>query len=286
MTPTQKLQQIKNWIFSWSSQHSFKRMADDKGNQFEVDGELSLGKELYAITEEGMIEPAKDGEYQIEGKVLKVMKGLVTDLITGNRVITETKINPEETKKETMAENVKMVSDALVDGTEISIGGDKVAVGADVRIVKDGEMLLPPAGELELKSGSVVIVDENGKITEVKPLEPKNIATEAEIEIEGEDDSEEMASAKDVIPDTGVVNIETVHGMMKQMMEAINELKTKVGAVTDKQEKMKEEFSEFKKAPAAEPLKRNSKPTEYQFGSGESPRVQMLEALRGHIKNK
>ena len=105
MTPTQKLQQIKNWIFSWSSQHSFTRMTDDKGNQFEVDGELSLGKELYAITDEGMIEPAKDGEYQIEGKVLNVMKGLIAGVVIGNRVITEKQIN-EETKKETMAENV------------------------------------------------------------------------------------------------------------------------------------------------------------------------------------
>jgi hypothetical protein len=285
MTPTQKLQQIKNWIFSWSSQHSFKRMTDDKGNQFEVDGDLSLGKELYSITEEGMIEPAKDGEYSIQGKVLKVISGLITDVIAGNRVVTEKQIN-EETKKETMAENVKMVKDSLVDGTEISISGDAVAIGAELRIIKDGEELLPPAGEHQLKSGSVVVVDESGKIIEVKPVEQKNA-----IEVDEEDDASEgeegdMASVKDVIKDTGVVNIETIHGMMKQMMEEMSDLKKKVMSVTDKQETMKEEFSKFKKEPAAEPLKRNSKPVEYQFGSGDNPRVQMLEALRGHIKNK
>ena len=281
MTPTQKLQQIKNWIFSWSSQHSFTRMTDDKGNQFEVDGELSLGKELYSITDEGMIEPAKDGEYSIQGKVLKVTKGVIANVI-GNRVVTEKQIN-EETKKETMAENVKMVSDALVDGTEISISGDAVAVGAELRIIKDGEELLPAAGELQLKSGSVVVVDESGKIIEVKPVEEKN-AIEEDDETEGSEG--DMAKEKDVIPDTGVVNIETIHGMMKQMMEEISDLKKKVMSVTDKQETMKEEFSKFKKEPAAEPLKRNSKPVEYQFGSGDNPRVQMLEALRGHIKNK
>lgn len=284
MTPTQKLQQIKNWIFSWSSQHSFTRMTDDKGNQFEVDGDLSLGKELYSITDEGMIEPAKDGEYSIQGKVLKITKGVIADVI-GNRVVTEKQIN-EETKKETMAENVKMVSDALVDGTEISISGDAVAIGAVLRIIKDGEELLPAAGEMELKSGSVVVVDESGKIIEVKPVEEKNA-----IEVDEEDDASEgeegdMASVKDVIPDTGVVNIETIHGMMKQMMEEMAEIKKKVMTVTDKQETMKEEFNKFKKEPAAEPLKRNSKPVEYQFGSGDSPRVQMLEALRGHLKNK
>ena len=273
MTPTQKLQQIKNWIFSWSSQHSFTRMTDDKGNQFEVDGDLSLGKELYAITDEGMIEPAKDGEYSIQGKVLKITKGVIADVI-GNRVVTEKQIN-EETKKETMAENVKMVSDALVDGTEISISGDAVAIGAVLRIIKDGEELLPAAGEMELKSGSVVVVDESGKIIEVKPMEDKN----AEIEVdETEGEEGDMAKEKDVIPDTGVVNIETIHSMMKECMEDIKELKKKVMSVNDKQETMKEEFSKFKKEPAAEPLKRNSKPVEYQFGSGDSPRVQMLEA--------
>ena len=219
MTPTQKLQQIKNWIFSWSSQHSFTRMTDDKGNQFEVDGDLSLGKELYAITDEGMIEPAKDGEYSIQGKVLKITKGVIADVI-GNRVVTEKQIN-EETKKETMAENVKMVSDALVDGTEISISGDAVAIGAVLRIIKDGEELLPAAGEMELKSGSVVVVDESGKIIEVKPMEDKN-AVEIEVdETEGEEG--DMAKEKDVIPDTGVVNIETIHSMMKECMEDIKE---------------------------------------------------------------
>jgi hypothetical protein len=257
-------------------------MTDDKGNQFEVDGDLSLGKELYSITDEGMIEPAKDGEYSIQGKVLKITKGVIADVI-GNRVVTEKQIN-EETKKETMAENVKMVSDALVDGTEISISGDAVAIGAVLRIIKDGEELLPAAGEMELKSGSVVVVDESGKIIEVKPMEDKDAAEIEVDETEGEEG--DMAKEKDVIPDTGVVNIETIHGMMKEMMEAISDLKNKVGAVTDKQETMKEEFSKFKKEPAAEPLKRNSKPVEYQFGSGDSPRVQMLEALRGHLKNK
>ena len=284
MTPTQKLQQIKNWIFSWSSQHSFKRMTDDKGNQFEVDGELSLGKELYSITDEGMIEPAKDGEYSIQGKVLKITKGVIADVI-GNRVVTEKQIN-EETKKETMAENVKMVSDALVDGTEISISGDAVAIGAELRIIKDGEELLPPAGEHTLRSGSVVVVDESGKIIEVKPVEQKNAIEEDEEDDASEGEEGDMASVKDVIPDTGVVNIETIHSMMKECMEDIKELKNKMGKMTDKQETMKEEFSKFKKEPAAEPLKRNSKPVEYQFGSGDSPRVQMLEALRGHLKNK
>lgn len=281
MTPTQKLQQIKNWIFSWNSQHSFKRVTDISGNQFEVDGELEEGKEFYAVQEDGMIKPASDGEYHIDGRVLNIVEGLIAAVISGNRDLTEKQINPEA-KKETMAENVKMVSDALLDGTEIKINGDKVAAGADIRIVKDGQELLPPAGELELKSGSVVIVDETGKITEVKSdVEPAD-TDEAQSET---DEETEMSVPTVETEKGGVVNIETIHGMMKECLEAIKDMKEKIGSVTDKQEKMKEEFAAFKKEPAADPLKRNSKPTEtkYQFGSGENPRVQMLEALRGHF---
>jgi hypothetical protein len=45
---------------------------------------------------------------------------------------------------------------------------------------------------------------------------------------------------------------------------------------------MGEEFSAFKKEPAAEPIKRNSA-SNYQFGTGENPRVQMIEKMRGNI---
>lgn len=279
MTPTQKLQQIKNWIFSWNSQHAFKRYTSEDGKQFEVDGELKTGKEFYSVQEDGMIKPAENGEYHIDGRVLNVIEGLIAAVISGNRQLEEKQINPEA-KKETMAQNVKMVSDALLDGTEIKISGDKVASGADIRIIKDGQELMPPAGELELKSGSVVIVDENGKITEVKSdVEPAGTD-------ETKSEADEATEMSVPVVDTqkgGVVNIETIHGMMKQMMEAVNELKDKVSAVTDKQQKMKEEFSEFKKAPKADPLKRNAQPETYKFGSGEDPRVMMLEALKGHF---
>ena len=101
MTPTQKLQQIKNWIFSWNSQHSFQRHTDANGKQFEVDGELEKGKEFYSVQEDGMIKPAEDGEYHIDGRVLNVIEGLIAAVISGNRQLEEKQINPQaETKKE------------------------------------------------------------------------------------------------------------------------------------------------------------------------------------------
>ncbi len=272
MTPTQKLQQIKNWLFGFEQNHAFARYKGEDDTEYEVDGEISMGKELYSVNADGTTKLAEDGDYTISGKVLNVVRGIIQEVISGNRTIEPEKIN-EENKKESMSENVKMVSDALVDGTEVSISGDEIVAGADLRIVKDGEMLLPPAGEHRLKSGVVVVVDDAGKITEVKAAEEE---PSVEIEVEAAKDK----SMEDV-KDTGVKGVEEV---LKQVMEAVAEMKEAMGEMKKKQEKMKEDFASFKKEPAAEPLKRNSVSNSYQFGSGENPRVQMIEALKGQLK--
>jgi hypothetical protein len=199
------------------------------------------------------------------------MGGIIGSILKKDEILKDNSVPErikEEIKQEKMAEEkVKMVSDALVDGTEVKISGDQVVAGADIRIMKDGEELLPPSGEHTLKSGVKVTVDESGKITSVEPVED-----EPSVEIEVE--SKEQKPAEDV-KDSGVKNVED---MMKQIMEAVAELKQKMGDYEKKQSEMKEQFNAFKKEPAGEPVKRQS--TQYQFGSGENPRVQMIEKIR------
>jgi hypothetical protein len=47
MTPTQKLQQIKNWLFSFEKNHKFARYKGEDNSEYEIDGEITVGKELY-----------------------------------------------------------------------------------------------------------------------------------------------------------------------------------------------------------------------------------------------
>ena len=272
MTPTQKLQQIKNWLFGFEQNHAFARYKGEDDTEYEVDGEISMGKELYSVNADGTTKLAEDGDYTISGKVLNVVKGIIQDVISSNRTIEPETIN-KENKQESMSEKVKMVSDSLLDGTEISISGDEIIAGADLRIVKDGEELLPPAGEHKLKSGVVVVVDDAGKITEVKAAEEE---PKIEVEVEAADEK-----PMEDVKDTGVKSVEEV---LKQVMEAVEEMKKTMGDMKEKQTKMKEDFAAFKKEPAAEPLKRNSVSNNYQFGSGSNPRVQMIEALKGQLK--
>jgi len=267
MTPTQKLQQIKNWLFSFEKNHKFARYKGEDNSEYEIDGEIAVGKEVYKIMEDGKTEMMKEGKFAIAGKVLEVVDGVIKDVISGNRVIDE-EIN-NKTKNEEMSENQKFVTDALLDDTQVSISGDEIKVGADLKIVKDGQELLPPAGEHELKSGVIVVVDDAGKITEVKPVEPK-----VEVEIE----AAEMKPLEEV-KDKGVKDVEE---MMKQVMEAVTEMKQKMADMEKKQVKMGEEFSAFKKEPAAEPLKRNSVSNE-KFGSSVNSRVHLIEQLKGNI---
>lgn len=273
MTATQKLQQIKNWLFSFEKNHKFTKYKCADQSEYEIDGDIAVGKEVYKVMEDGTTQMMQEGKFQIDGKVLDVKDGVIKDIISGNRIVGD-KIN-NEIKKEEMSENQKFISDALLDDTQVSISGDAIKAGEILKIVKDGEELLPPAGEHELKSGVKVVVDDAGKIIEVKPVEPKAEAPEVEKEVEIE------AASQSPVDEQKDSSSNDVKEMMKQIMEAVSEMKQKMSDMEKKQTKMGEEFKAFKKEPAAEPLKRNE--NAFAFNSNSNSRVELIEALRGRM---
>lgn len=270
MTPTQKLQQIKNWLFQWNSPYAFKSYMTEDGMKFEVDGDLAEGKEVYKLQEDGSTSPLEDGEYIVAGKTLDIIKGIIGSIRT-KKEIDENPNIPQVIKDEINKENMskeKFVSDSLLDGTEIHIDGESIEVGKMLHIVKDGDFLKPPAGDHELKSGVVVSVDEEGKIVSVKPVEKEE---EGKVEVEIE------AAEEKPIEDEQKVEDESIKGMMKKMMEAVQEMKQKMSEMEDKQKKMKEEFSSFKKEPAGEPIKRHSQST---IDNQKDYRMKVIDMLR------
>jgi hypothetical protein len=268
MTPTQKLQQIKNWLFNWNSPYSFQDYKTTDGMSFQVDGDLMEGKEAYKLNEDGSTSPLEDGEYIVEGKTLDIVKGIIGSIKTKEEIEENPNIPQaikDAIKKENMSKE-KFVSDFLLDGTEIHVDGEAIEVGKMLHIVKDGEFLKPPAGDHETKSGVIVSVDEEGKITAMKPVEKE----EVEIEVK--------SAEEEPVKDEQEVEDESIKGMMKQVMEAIEEMKQKMADMKDKQEKMKEEFSSFKKEPAGEPLKRHSQPS---LNNEKDYRMKVIDMLRG-----
>jgi hypothetical protein len=283
MTPTQKLLQLKNWLFNFEKNHQFARYKTiDQQFEFEIDGEVEKGKEVFLINPDGQVIKPEDGEYAIQGRVLDIAEGKINEVISGNRGIAATPEVNDKIKEEKMSTEQKFVTDALKDGTQVTISGDSVVAGADLRIVKDGEELAPPSGEIELKSGNIVTVDDTGKIIEVKKVEPTD-KPDIEDVVEGKEAVPAELASADEVNNEGVVNIETIKGMMKEIMEAVGELKTKMGEIENKQTKMGDEFATFKKEPAASPLKRNAT-NNHSFSDATDSRVRMIEMMRGNLK--
>lgn len=282
MNASEKLEQIKNWLFTWSKE-TFTKYTLLDGSVVVVNGELKEGAKVFKQNEDDSMNPLEDGEYILAGRTLKVAAGFIGSIYTADEILDSPSVPQrikEEIKQEKMNETkLKFMADALVDGTEVSISGDKIEAGQDIRIMKDGEELLPPSGEHALKSGVIVVVDETGKIVEVKPMEEEKLEDKMK-PMEKEKEEEKMGDKS--IDETTDGSSKNIQQVMAEVMAAVEELKKKMGEMGDNYTKMKEELGKFSKQPKDEPIKRNqgNYNNNYQFGSGTNSRVQMIEKMR------
>lgn len=118
-----------------------------------------------------------------------------------------------------------LVEGKLVDGTMVAYD---IEAGLIFVIGEDGAQIPAPVGEHTLESGEVVVVLEEGKISEVKQAEAK-----VEIEIEA---SEEMPT-EEPKKDEAMAKVEQAMGDLEKKVE---ELTAKVKAMEEKAEEVKE----------------------------------------------
>jgi hypothetical protein len=70
----------------------------------------------------------------------------------------------------------------LVDGTIVRVEGDSFKVGDAVKVITEaGETVQAPEGEHELEDGTVIVIDAEGNITEVRNIEAE-MAEEAPVD--------------------------------------------------------------------------------------------------------
>lgn len=92
-----------------------------------------------------------------------------------------------------MNKTMKLMKTKLKDGTEISISGETLEVGANVFVYdEEGNEVQAPAGEHVLETGETIVVDETGKITEIKTEE---VETEEVLEKDKKEEEEEVKMA-------------------------------------------------------------------------------------------
>lgn len=148
-----------------------------------------------------------------------------------------------DNKPEPGATSVNMVSEyILADGTKVLI--DKLEAGGVAKVMdQSGAEVFAPVGEHQLADGMIIVVGENGVISEVKPVQPE--APEVSVEVEA---TKQMKKKLD------------------EMVEMINQMKTnfesQIAEANARNQKLSTGMAQLSdvvigmcKTPSAEPIK-------------------------------
>lgn len=174
-----------------------------------------LGIELSAEVEEVKVEASE--EVQAEAEVAEAT---------------------EETK-------VELAQMTLENGTVLE--AEEFAEGQEVFIVTEEDRIAVPVGEYELEGGRVLVVEEEGIISEVKSAEAEEEAPEVEVEAAEEEmgyvKKEEFAAA-----------VEEIKAMIDELKAGMKEKEEMAAEQAEVEAQVKEELSA---TPASAPLKHN-----------------------------
>jgi len=188
----------------------------------------------------------------------------------------------------------------LRDGGMIKTDTESLEVGSMVLVsTPDGDMPAP-AGEHVLADGRSIMVDEEGKVTEVKEsdaptAEEAEMSEEAAAEVgevreeivEEAKDAIDEATPEDVTPeDAQAIAEEIVSIVEDKVAEATMEMKKKMdemssilSEIQSSQEEFAKDYSEFKKAPSAKTISQTSFSAEGEVDMI-AARIERIKALR------
>ena len=144
---------------------------------------------------------------------------------------------------------VKLETMKLANGTEIE--AEVFEAGAEVFIVSEEEKVALPIGEYELEGGQVLVVAEEGVISEIKDAAQEEEAP-VEEEVEEQEMEAEVATPKKVVES---VSKETHFAKIEEMQKEIDALKLAL----EPKEEVKEEVE--LSAEEVAPIKHNPEAT-------------------------
>ncbi len=152
---------------------------------------------------------------------------------------------------------VKLETMKLANGTEIE--AEVFEAGAEVFIVSEEEKVALPIGEYELEDGKVLVVVEEGIISEMKDKE-EEVEEEApvEAEVEEQEMEAEVATPKKVVES---VSKETHFAKIEEMQKEIDALKLALEPKEEVKEEVElsaEEVAPIKHNPEANATKKET----------------------------
>jgi hypothetical protein len=170
-------------------------------------------------------------------------------------------MNKIEQIKALLGMEVKLATMKLANGTEIE--AEVFEAENEVFIVSEEEKVALPIGEYELEDGKILVVVEEGIISEIKEKEEEaEEEVEAEVEVEEEEEMEaEVATPKKVVES---VSKETHFAKIEEMQKEIDALKLalepkeEVEEVKEEVELSAEEVAPIKHNPEADAAKKDT----------------------------
>jgi hypothetical protein len=170
-------------------------------------------------------------------------------------------MNKIEQIKALLGMEVKLATMKLANGTEIE--AEVFEAENEVFIVSEEEKVALPIGEYELEDGKILVVVEEGIISEIKEKEEEaEEEVEAEVEVEEEEEMQaETATPKKVVES---VSKETHFAKIEEMQKEIDALKLalepkeEVEEVKEEVELSAEEVAPIKHNPEADAAKKDT----------------------------
>ena len=129
----------------------------------------------------------------------------------------------------------------LKDGTEVYTEGE-LAIGEKLFVITEDGLVQAPVGSHETEDGFKVVVDDNGVITSIEPVNGE--------ELEQPKEGEEQTGQENLEDEPMVVNEEIVKAVVEALaplMEEMKEIRKEMG-------KYKEKMEKLSKQPAGNPV--------------------------------
>ena len=188
-----------------------------------------------------------------------------------------------------LSEEVKLEQQALENGTVLE--AEAFESGNEVFIVTEDEKVAVPVGEYQLEDGRILVVAEEGLISEIKTEEAEEEAPAEEVEasedVELEEEKEEMGYAtKEELAEVKQM-IEEIKAMLEPKEDlSAEELGNLITEELCKHEKVElsevpEEVQEELNQPAAEPIQANpeAKQNLSKFNISQNRRLSTLDRV-------
>jgi len=190
-----------------------------------------------------------------------------------------------------LSEEVKLEQQALENGTVLE--AEAFESGNEVFIVTEDEKVAVPVGEYQLEDGRILVVAEEGLISEIKTEEAEEETTEEVEEVEAaEEEKEEVYATKEELAEVKSM-LEEIKSMLEPKEDlSAEELGNLITEELCKHEKVElsevpEEVQEELNQPAAEPIKANpeTKQNLSKFNISQNRRLSTLDRVMAKFNN-